>query len=45
MDCKHEHIMSKNCKLYCMDCGAELPEDYLRPKEEKKPAPKKRPAK
>lgn len=32
MDCKHEKIMSVNCALFCCDCGAELPADFLRNK-------------
>ena len=37
MACEHKRIMSRNCVLYCMDCGAKL---------EKKPEPEeKKPAK
>lgn len=25
MACNHERIKSVNCKLFCLDCGAELP--------------------
>lgn len=25
MSCNHERIKSVNCKLFCIDCGAELP--------------------
>ena len=25
MACEHKRIMSRNCVLYCADCGAELP--------------------
>lgn len=24
MGCEHKRIMSRNCVLYCMDCGARL---------------------
>lgn len=27
--CKHDRIKSVNCVLYCMDCGAVLPADFL----------------
>ena len=54
MDCKHERIKSVNCEIFCMECGAKLPIDYLvgkeriaaqkaaEPAEEPKEAPKKR---
>ena len=29
MDCKHEKIMSRDCELYCMQCGVKLPDDWL----------------
>lgn len=32
MTCKHKHIKSENCVLYCMDCGERLPDDYFRRK-------------
>lgn len=25
MSCEHKRIMSRNCVLYCADCGAMLP--------------------
>jgi hypothetical protein len=25
MACEHKRIMSRNCVLYCADCGAKLP--------------------
>ena len=25
MSCEHKRIMSRNCVLYCADCGARLP--------------------
>ena len=28
MACNHPEIMSKNCVLYCLKCGAELPRDF-----------------
>ena len=33
MDCKHERIKSVNCEIFCMECGAKLPIDYLVGKE------------
>ena len=53
MNCVHKRIKSVNCVLYCMECGAELPPDFLtKPKQEAaeepktdKSAPKKRTAK
>ena len=54
MDCKHERIKSVNCEIFCMECGAKLPIDYLvgkeriaaqkaaEPAEEPKEAPKKK---
>lgn len=41
MECEHKHIKSVNCELFCRDCGAKLPADFLtrtaqeEPKEEK----------
>ena len=32
MACKHKRIKSVNCVLFCMDCGEQLPEDFLKPK-------------
>ena len=29
MACNHEQIMSVNCVLYCIKCGAELPKDFV----------------
>ena len=31
MACKHERVKSVNCVFYCMDCGAELPQEALFP--------------
>ena len=33
MACKHERIKSVNCEIFCMDCGAKLPIDYMVGKE------------
>lgn len=38
MECTHNRIMSRNCVLYCMECGAELPADYLTGKHKTEPA-------
>ena len=42
MNCNHEKIKSVNCALFCAVCGAALPPDALRVKEntpeETKPA-------
>ena len=53
MACNHERIKSVNCALFCIDCGAELPPDFLQKPTAKageevktdKPTPKKRTAK
>lgn len=29
MACTHERIKSVNCEIFCMECGAKLPIDYL----------------
>lgn len=29
MNCTHTRIKSVNCRLYCIDCGAELPPEVL----------------
>ena len=29
MACAHERLKSVNCVIYCADCGAKLPVDYL----------------
>ena len=46
MACKHKRIMSKNCELFCLDCGEKLPADFQKKpeaptKEEPAPAEKK----
>ena len=33
MECRHERIKSVNCEIFCVDCGAKLPIDYLVGKE------------
>ena len=41
MACEHKRIMSRNCVLYCADCGAELPAQCAAGGQpEKKPAKK-----
>ena len=37
MACEHKRIMSRNCVLYCADCGARL-DKASKPEPEKKPA-------
>ena len=29
MNCEHKRIMSRNCELFCVDCGERLPDDFL----------------
>ena len=29
MDCKHEHLRTVGDRLFCKDCGKELPLEYL----------------
>ena len=29
MECNHERIKSVNCVKFCVDCGKELPPDFL----------------
>ena len=33
MACTHERIKSVNCEIFCMECGAKLPIDYIVGKE------------
>lgn len=41
--CKHEHLKAVGHRLFCMDCGNELPLEFLtRQPEEKKQQPVKR---
>ena len=42
--CEHKNLKTVNNRLFCMDCGAELPLEFLTGKQQKD-APKKRPAK
>lgn len=39
--CEHKRIISKNCVLFCLACGQQLPADFLAPRTEpeKQPAP------
>lgn len=42
--CEHKNLRTVNNRLFCMDCGAELPLEFLtQPKEKpaKKPAKKR----
>lgn len=40
--CDHKRLKTVNNRLFCKDCGAELPLEFLTAKKE---PPKKRPAK
>lgn len=43
--CGHKHLKTVNCRLFCLDCGAELPPEFLTKKKEptkRRPAKKKR---
>lgn len=44
--CKHEHLRTVGHRLFCMDCGAELPLEFLtQPKEKpvkRNPKPRKK---
>ncbi len=42
--CEHKNLKTVNCRLFCMDCGAELPLEFLTGEKKKEPT-KKRPAK
>ena len=41
MDCKHERLRTVGDRLFCKDCGKELPMEYLvnGTKQAEKPAP------
>lgn len=46
MNCVHEHLRTVGDRLFCKDCGEELPLEYLvngdkKPEEKKAPAKKK----
>ena len=34
--CDHKNLKTVNCRLFCMDCGVELPIEFLTKKPEKK---------
>ena len=38
--CKHEHLRTVNDRLFCTDCGIELPMEFLTAKDEPKPKKK-----
>ena len=40
--CNHKNLKTVNSRLFCIDCGAELPLKFLTKKKE---PPKRRPAK
>ena len=39
MNCEHKHLISTNCVLSCLDCGAILPEGFLTAKKQAKNEP------
>lgn len=43
--CNHEHLKTVGHRLFCMDCGAELPIELLTGEKEKKPPVKRSPKK
>lgn len=46
MDCKHERLRTVGDRLFCKDCGKELPLDYLNgTKQAEKPAEEAKPDK
>lgn len=47
MICKHEHLRAVGDRLFCKDCGEELPLDFLvnGSKTAEKPSPAKKPDK
>lgn len=47
MGCKHENLRAVGFKLFCKDCGQELPADYVANGEKRaeKPAPAPKPDK
>lgn len=46
MDCRHEHLRTVGDRLFCKDCGKELPLEYLAGvKQAEKPAPEAKPDK
>ena len=40
--CNHKNLKTVNCRLFCLDCGEELPPEFLTKKKE---PTKRRPAK
>ena len=42
--CNHKTLKTVNNRLFCLDCGAELPLEFLTGEKKKEPT-KKRPAK
>ena len=38
--CEHKHLKSVNCVLYCMDCGVQLPLEFIAPKPAQDEKPK-----
>lgn len=39
--CEHKHLKTVGHRLFCMDCGAELPLEFLTTPKEKPEKPKK----
>lgn len=39
MNCEHKRVMSVNCVLHCMDCGAILPEGFFSAQKQAKNEP------
>ena len=42
--CDHKRLKTVNCRLFCLECGAELPLEFLTGEKKKDPT-KRRPAK
>lgn len=34
--CNHKNLKTVNCRLFCLDCGVELPPEFLTKKPKKK---------
>ena len=45
MGCEHEHLRTVGDRLFCKDCGKELPIEFLTQGEPVQEKPKKAPAK
>lgn len=43
--CNHEHLKTVGHRLFCMDCGAELPIEFLTGEKNKEPTKKRSPKK